>query len=134
LKPAAEPVASPRTRPCEVKPVMTEEDLANCRAAPGGAARVQPGPPVVIKPQARIEPVSLPQRPAPCEVKPVMTEEDLANCRSAPGGAARIQPGPPLTTARPTAPSPEPAVRRPATPCVIKPVMSEEDRLACGMR
>jgi len=38
---------------------------------------VQPGPPAVLKPQARIEPAQ-PQRAAPCEVKPVMTEEDLA--------------------------------------------------------
>jgi hypothetical protein len=123
-----------RSGPCIVKPVMSEEDLANCRNAPGGAARVQPGPPVVVKPQARIEPAAQPQRTGPCEVKPVMSEEDLANCRNAPGGAARVQPGPPLTATRAAAPKPEPAARQPATPCVIKPVMSEEDRLACGMR
>jgi hypothetical protein len=63
-----------------VKPVMTEEDLANCRNAPGGAARVQPGPPPV---NARS--VTTPEssrRPAatPCVVKPVMSEEDLAAC------------------------------------------------------
>lgn len=123
-----------RAAPCVVKPVMSEEDLANCRNAPGGAARVQPGPPVVVKPQARVEPDAKPQRTAPCEIKAVMSEEDLANCRNAPGGAARVQPGPPLTAPRAAAPTPEPAARRPATPCVIKPVMSDEDRLACGMR
>jgi hypothetical protein len=117
-----------------VKPVMSEEDLANCRNAPGSAARVQPGPPVVVKPQARVEPDAKPQRTAPCEIKAVMSEEDLANCRNAPGGAARVQPGPPLTAPRAAAPTPEPAARQPATPCVIKPVMSDEDRLACGMR
>lgn len=133
-----EPVAPQRAGPCEVKPVMTEEDMANCRNAPGGAARVQPGPPVVAKPQAAskpaVEPVSPPRRTGPCEVKPVMTEEDLANCRNAPGGAARVQPGPPPAAVRSAAPSPAPAVRPPAVPCVIRPVMSEEDRIACGMR
>ena len=140
VKPQArvEPAAQlQRTGPCVVKPVMSEEDLANCRNAPG-VARIQPGPPIVVKPQAvmkpEISPASQPQRTAPCEVKPVMTEEDLANCRNAPGGAARVQPGPPPTATRAAAPTPEPAVRQPATPCVIKPVMSEEDRAACGMR
>jgi len=129
---APPPSAAPRPGPCEVKPVMTEEDLANCRNAPGGVARVQPGPPVVAKPQARIEPAPQPQRTGPCEVKPVMTEEDLANCRNAPGGAARVQPGPPVT-ARPAAP-PEPPRKPVATPCVVKPVMTEEDLIACGIR
>jgi len=134
-KPQARAVPPPapmpqRTGPCEVKPVMSEEDLANCRAV-GEARVIQPGPPVVAKPQARVEPA--PQRAAPCEVKPVMTEEDLANCRNAPGGAARVQPGPPPVTARPVA-TPEPSRRPAATPCVVKPVMSEEDLAACGMR
>lgn len=130
---APPPPVPPRTGPCEVKPVMSEEDLANCRAAPGGAARVQPGPPVVAKPQAVMKPEAspAPQRAAPCEVKPVMTEEDLANCRNAPGGAARVQPGPPVAPRAPSVAAPE---RRPASPCVIKPVMSEEDLIACGIR
>jgi hypothetical protein len=135
VKPQARAVPPPapmpqRTGPCEVKPVMSEEDLANCRAV-GEARVIQPGPPVVAKPQARVEPS--PQRAAPCEVKPVMTEEDLANCRNAPGGAARVQPGPPPVTARPVA-TPEPSRRPAATPCVVKPVMSEEDLAACGIR
>src|SRR5207344_3103452 len=87
--------------PCVVKPVMSEQDLVNCRAAPGGVARVQSAPPpVVVKPQARAAPPppppAVPQRVAPCEVKPVMSEEDLANCRAAPGGSARVEPGPPI--------------------------------------
>jgi hypothetical protein len=61
-----------------------------------------------------------------------MSEEELAACRNAPGGAARVQPGPPVT-ARPAAP-PEPLRKPAATPCVVKPVMTEEDRIACGMR
>jgi len=135
VAPPPPPVVPRRTGPCEVKPVMSEQDLANCRAV-GEARTIQPGPPIVIKPQAvtRTEPAVVLQRSGPCIVKPVMSEEDLANCRNAPGGAARVQPGPPLTATRAAAPKPEPAARQPATPCVIKPVMSEEDRLACGMR
>jgi hypothetical protein len=129
---AAPPPAPQRTGPCEVKPVMTEQDLANCRVASGGAARAQPVPPAVVKPLARIEPAPHPQRAAPCEVKPVMTEEDLAACRNAPAGTARVQPAPALT-ARPAAP-PEPPHRPAAAPCVVKPVMSEEDLVACGIR
>jgi len=130
--PPPPPAVPQRTGPCEIKPVMSEEDLANCRAASGGSATVQPGPPIVVKPQAAMKPeVSpAPQRAAPCEVKPVMTEEDLANCRNAPGGSARVQPGPPPVAARPAmqAPAPKPA----ATPCVVKPVMTEEDLAACA--
>lgn len=130
---ALPPPAPPRAAPCEVKPVMSEEDLANCRAAPGGAARVQPGPPIVVKPQAVTKPDASPRTAGPCLVKPVMSEEDLANCRAAPGGAARVQPGPPVAPRTPSAAAPQPE-RKPSTPCVIKPVMSEEDRIACGMR
>lgn len=138
VKPQARAVPPPpqprpvpqRTGPCEVKPVMSEEDLANCRAV-GEARVIQPGPPVVAKPQVRVEPA--PRRAAPCEVKPVMSEEDLAACRNAPGGAARVQPGPAPVTARPVAP-PEPARKPAAMPCVVKPVMSEEDLAACGIR
>ena len=131
---AAKPVAPTpvRTVPCEVKPVMSEEDLANCRAVPGGAARIQPGPPAVVKPQARVEPAQQPRR-GPCEVKPVMSEEDLANCRAAPGGTARIDPGAPAAPRPAAATAPKPAPK-PATPCLVKPVMSEEDLIACGIR
>lgn len=129
---AAKPVAPTpaRTGPCEVKPVMTEEDLANCRAAP--MTRVQPGPAIVVKPQARIEPTPQPQR-GPCLVKPVMSEEDLANCRAAPGGSARIDPGA-LAAPRPAAATSQPAPKPAAQPCTVKPVMSEEDLIACGIR
>jgi hypothetical protein len=124
---APPPPAPARSAPCEVKPVMSEEDLANCRAAPGGAARVQAGPPIVTKPQARAE-TAPPQKAGPCVVKPVMSEEDLANCREAPGGAARVQPGPPIVI-KPQART-EPAPQR-AAPCEIKAVMSEEDLANC---
>lgn len=127
------PLPPRRAGPCEVKPVMTEEDLANCRAVSVLSARVQPGPPAVVKPQPRVEPEPPRQRTGPCVVKPVMTEEDLANCRAAPSGSVRVDPGPPAV-ARPQAhvePAPQP---RRAAPCEIKPVMSEEDLAACGIR
>jgi len=61
-----------------------------------------------------------------------MTEQDLINCRAASSISPRVDPGPPARTpARAQAPQPE---RRPVTPCVIKPVMSDEDRIACGSR
>jgi hypothetical protein len=66
-------------------------------------------------------------------VKPVMSEQDLVNCRASSTVAPRVDPGPPAVTRAP-APSAQPAPRKPATPCVIKPVMSEEDRIACGIR
>jgi hypothetical protein len=133
VPPPPQPTPVPqRAARCEVKAVMTEEDLANCRAV-GEARVIQPGPPAVVKPQARAEPAPQSRHDAPCEVKPVMTEEDLAACRNAPGGAARVQPGPPPTTVRSAAP-PEPSRKPAATPCVVKPVMSEEDLIACGIR
>jgi hypothetical protein len=59
---------------------MSEEDLANCRNAPGGAARVQPGPPPATRSAApAAEPARKPAA-TPCVVKPVMTEEDLIAC------------------------------------------------------
>lgn len=137
VRPAPPPVAAPAETlkpngPCIVTPVMSEQDLANCRAAPGRAARVEPGPPIVVKPQARVEPAPQPRRTGPCEVKPVMSEEDLANCRAA-GEARRIEPGPPVAVKpQPRAePAREPVRTR---PCEIKPVMTEEDLAACGIR
>jgi hypothetical protein len=137
VRPAPPPVAAPAeplkpNGPCIVTPVMSEQDLVNCRAAPGRAARVEPGPPIVAKPQARVAPPPAPRRTGPCEVKPVMSEEDLANCRAV-GEARRIEPGPPVA-AKPQ-PRAEP-VREPvrARPCEIKPVMSAEDLAACGIR
>jgi hypothetical protein len=130
--PPPPPPALRRTGPCEVKPVMSEQDLANCRAA-GEARAIQPGPPIMVKPQARQEPAPQPRRTGPCEIKPVMSEEDLANCRAAAGGAARIDPGAPAPARAPARTEPAPQPQR-AMPCVIKPVMSEEDRIACGIR
>jgi hypothetical protein len=123
--------------PCVVKPVMSEQDLANCRAARPAAARVQPAPPppevapVVTKPQARAAPPAVPaRRPAgPCEIKPVMSEEDLANCRAATPAPSAAPPA--LPAVKPQARVAPPPAQRPMAPCEIKPVMSEEDLANC---
>lgn len=136
--PAAEPLRP--NGPCIVQPVMSEQDLANCRVAPAATARTAPLPvaPAAVKPQARVAPPPPPPpaqpelRPTgPCEVKPVMSEQDLVNCRVG-TIAPRVDPGPP-PPARPQARA-EPEPRKPAAPCLVKPVMSEEDLIACGIR
>lgn len=130
--PVAEPLKP--NGPCVVKPVMSEQDLANCR---GGVstrtATIASPPPAPAKPQARVAPPPPAPRAGPCVIKPVMSEEDLANCRATSTVAPRLDPGPPAVTRAP-APSARPAPRKPAAPCVIKPVMSDEDRIACGIR
>ena len=137
VRAAPPPVAPAETLrpngPCVVMPVMSEQDLANCRPATGAVARVAPPPPApVVKPQVSVASPPQPQRAAPCEVKPVMTEDDLANCRASATVLPRIDPGP---APRPQVRAePPPQQRRPAAPCEIKPVMTEEDRIACGIR
>jgi hypothetical protein len=135
-KPKPKPAAKPRAAaaevlrpngPCIVQPVMSEQDLANCRNVP--VTRVAPPPPASVKPQARVAPPPVPVRTGPCEVKPVMSEEDLANCRNAPGGSARVQPGPPVVV-KPQART-EPIQPRRTAPCEVKPVMSEEELANC---
>jgi hypothetical protein len=68
------------TGPCEVKPVMSEQDLVNCRAASTVSPRVDPGQ--APRPQVRTEPAQPERRSVtPCVIKPVMSEEDLIACR-----------------------------------------------------
>jgi hypothetical protein len=63
-----------------VKPVMSEEDLANCREAPGGSARIDPGAPPAPRPAAPA-PTPAPKPAATgCVIRPVMSEEDLIAC------------------------------------------------------
>jgi hypothetical protein len=68
-------------------------------------------------------------------IKPVMSEEDLWNCsapRSAqPGPAALEALPPPASAPKPSAPAVE---RQQRAECVIKPVMTDEERRACGAR
>jgi hypothetical protein len=134
-KPAPPPALQP-SRECVIKPVMSEEDLRNCAAVsysrPAAVERPAPAPPAVEK--ASAAPAVQPPRSVECVIKPVMTEEDLRNCAA-------------VSTSRPAAverPAPTPAVEKASAPpaaqparsveCVIKPVMSEEDLRACGVR
>ena len=123
------------------------------KPAPLPVAIEKPAPPVVAvespkpaavapekpKPAPRVE---MPKRTGPCVVKPVMSDEDLINC-SAPA-AAMEKPSPQTpATEKPTLPvvpveQPKPVTRaeerKPVVPCVVKPVMSEQDLLNCGAR
>ena len=77
--PPAQPELKPNG-PCEVKPVMSEQDLVNCRAGASVLRRVDPGPPVVAKPQARVPEETVRKPATPCVIKPVMSEEDRIAC------------------------------------------------------
>jgi hypothetical protein len=135
--PAPAPEAQPKPPPVAVEkpaplPVAIE------KPAPPVVAVESPKPAVVApekpKPAPRVE---IPKRTGPCVVKPVMSDEDLINC-SAP--AAAMEKPRPQTPATPAVPveQPKPVTRaeerKPATPCVVKPVMSEEDLINCGAR
>lgn len=134
--PAAPPAPAPEAQP-KPPPIAVE------KPAPPVVAVESPKPAVVApekpKPAARVE---MPKRTGPCVVKPVMSDEDLINC-SMPA-AAMEKPGPQTPAVeKPTLPvvpveQPKPVTRaegrKPAGPCVVKPVMSEEDLLNCGAR
>jgi len=145
-KPAAPPpapVATPKPAPPPPAPVAAPKPpapavaVAAPKPAPAVAAPAPKAAPVAPKPQARVAaPPVEPQLRAngPCEVKPVMTEQDLVNCRVGAPIAPRVDPGPqPAARPQPRAAPQQPA-RGSATPCEIKPVMSEEDLIACGIR
>src|SRR5258706_7104768 len=108
-EPAAPKLAAPRAEilkpngPCVVKPVMSEQDLANCRppaGSPGPVVTLSLPSPAVSRSQERaVAPAraaAVERVPnAPCEVKPVMSEQDLINCRPPAGVPAPVQAPPP---------------------------------------
>ena len=144
-KPAAPPpapvVATPKPPAPAVAVAAPKPAPAVAPAAPKAApaapkqARVT-APPVAPKPQARVAaPLEPELRPnGPCEVKPVMTEQDLVNCRVGAPIVPRVDPGSPPAAQPQLRAAPQQPARRSATPCEIKPVMSEEDLIACGIR
>ncbi len=87
-KPA--PAALRGTGPCVIKPVMSDQDVANCggTASAGGKPVVESKAspkPAIGAPQSKpagAQPVAL-KRTGPCVVKPVMSDQDLVNCGSA---------------------------------------------------
>ena len=133
--PPASPAPAPAAKP---KP----PPIALGKPAPPVVAVESPKPPVVApekpKPAARVE---LPKRTGPCEVKPVMSDQDLINCRAP--AAATERPKPPAPAVEKPAPrvvavdNPKPVTgveeRKPVDPCVIKPVMSDQDLINCGV-
>jgi len=135
---APKPAAPPPAPVATPKPPAPAVAVATPKPAPAVAAPAPRAAPVVPKPQARVAappPVEPQLRPnGPCEVKPVMTEQDLVNCRAGAPIAPRVDPGPPPAASPQVRVAPQPATRRPATACEIKPVMSEEDLIACGIR
>ncbi len=82
-RPAAAPSATQLrpTGPCVIKPVMSEQDLANCAAAaaaPRPVAADRPAPaPSPAPPTFTLQP---PVRSTQCVIKPVMSDEELRNC------------------------------------------------------
>jgi hypothetical protein len=129
---AAAPALAPEPRNCVIKPVMSQEDLAAC-----AKHEVKPLPSEAtaalrqaVATAASPSPAAAPA-PRQCVIKPVMSQEDLAAC-----SRQEVKPLPPEATA----PLPQAAARpadarleAPPTPrpCVVKPVMSEEDLAAC---
>jgi len=87
------PAALRRTGPCLIKPVMSDQDLANCGGTPSAgplpiaepkappAAKSAGSGPVSDSPSkpAAAQPAAL-KRTGPCTVKPVMSDQDLVNC------------------------------------------------------
>ena len=133
-KPAAPPPAPVVATP---KPPAPAVAIAAPKPAPAVAPAAPKAAPVAPKPQARVAapPVEPELRPnGPCEVKPVMTEQDLVNCRAGAPIAPRVDPGSPPAARPQLRAVPQQPARRSATPCEIKPVMSEEDLIACGIR
>jgi len=100
-----------------------------------------PKPPTAQKPkpppvtQTPAIPAPKPRPRGECVIKPVMSEEDLWNCSGPPSPAAVERPAPPVpaqTSQPPAAPTLQAPPR--AAECVIKPVMSDEELRACGVR
>lgn len=90
-KPAAKPSGLRRDGPCVVKPVMSDQDMANCGGAPSAGApavvesKAAPRPTGASSGETSAKPAA-PQaaalkRSGPCVIKPVMSDQDLANCR-----------------------------------------------------
>jgi hypothetical protein len=132
--PASAPMlAKPPAPECVIKPVMTEEELRICASA---SRQSRPAPvETSVPPVAAQAPMTT--KPTPeCVIKPVMSEEELRICAASSRQARPVAAAePPRATdkSQPAAPQPAslPAASR---DCVIKPVMSEEDLRACGVR
>ena len=141
--PPPAPIAKPEPSPPPPAPQQRVFDVVEPKV-PSPAAR-PPAPKVEVKAPTpaptRAAPAAL-RRSGPCVVKPVMSDQDLANCGGAPSADAPVVVEPKAATAssRPVAPTaaaqtparPSAAALKRTGPCVIKPVMSDQDMLNCG--
>ncbi|HYT47386.1 MAG TPA: hypothetical protein VEL04_03115 [Burkholderiales bacterium] len=91
--PAARVEPPERTGPCEIKSVMSDQDLINCSAPAATMEKPRPQTPAMERATPAVVAVEKPKpvtraeerKPAaPCVVKPVMSEEDLLNCGARP--------------------------------------------------
>jgi len=131
VAPPPPPAPAPEAQP-KPPPIALE------KPAPPVVAVESPKPAAVApekpKPAARVE---MPKRSGPCVVKPVMSDEDLINCSAPAAAMEKPRPQTPATSVVPVE-QPQPVTRaqerKPAAPCVVKPVMSEEDLVNCGAR
>lgn len=132
--PAPKPAPMIEAPPPTVPPVAVPPPPPKQPPAPVAVPAPAAQPPVVAKPAPPVR-VEKPRPRGECVIKPVMSEEDLWNCSGPPSPAAVERPAPPLP-AQTSPPPAAPALQAPprAAECVIKPVMSDEELRACGVR
>jgi hypothetical protein len=142
--PPPAPIAKPEPPPPPPAPQQRVFDVVEPKV-PGAAPKPPPAPVVEVKaarPAAKPATAAL-RRTGPCEVKPVMSDQDLANCGGTPssaGGPTLVEPKAPMASPRQAAPAPaadtaakvQPAALKRTGPCMVKPVMSDQDLLNCG--
>jgi hypothetical protein len=136
------PVAQPEPPPPPPPPAPPQRVFDVVEPKVPSAAPKPPAPKVEVTaptpPPARPAPAAL-RRTGPCVVKAVMSDQDLANCGGAPTAGAPMVVEPKAPSPRPPAPAPlatpakpQPAAPKRSGPCVVKPVMSEQDLVNCG--
>lgn len=123
-------------------PPSTTAAVPTPRVDPGTTAQ-EARPRATRKPAAPTETAQSAAAPAPvrapqvaCTFKPVMTDAEIAACRQLKESRPVFVEPPPVAAA-PNNPNAAPAARAVATPlrpCEYKPVMSDADRAACGIR
>ena len=126
--------AAPRAAvPAPAKPEPVKE--APVVVVPPAPEPPKPPPAPAVAAERPAPPARTPRPRGECVIKPVMSEEDLWNCSGPPSPAALERRAPPVP-AQTSQPPAAPALQAPAraTECVIKPVMSDEELRACGVR
>ena len=150
-RPASDTAASP---PQAASPAIQDKPAApSPAAAPAPAARAESGPaaqearPRAVRKPAAPEAAPSAATPTPvrapavaCAFKPVMTDDEIAACRQLKESRPVYVEPPPLAAAAndpnaaKSAGAAAQAATTPAQRCEYKPVMSDADRAACGIR